>query len=451
MNSGTFICEKVAKKMDNVGDMTDLTVLLPDEIWIKIAKHLSQYELCTLSLVSRKFFNIARDPILWTNISLLGDAVVSKETAVNLIERCSLLTELNVVCRDDVAELMKSVAYSCHKIKTLRVQSCPSLNYSDLKLLSENCHQIESLNLSSTGCLNKNADAHWMEGCTPCTCPVSGSFTNLFRNFSNLSFLDLFHCRNLNNKGLEQIADLCPNLTYINIDEVQYLADNSVTYFITKLKTTLKHLLIDGETLTDECFTKLSELKNLVELSISFCDNMESAGFQAISQLSSLEWLKLRRAGNLLPQDFISVFSDKKLRNLIHLDLSECATLCDDGLIYISRNCPSLASLVLCWCWELTDNSLSCVVSNCKLLIDLNLCGVVRLTGEFLCDIPGSLIGLRSIDLEQVPNIELGQLLDLLEWKPQLDVKDYYGERVFPINCIQDVLLENLHFTSDDE
>ena len=42
MNSGTFICDKVAKKMDNVGDMTDLTVLLPDEIWIKIAKYLSQ-------------------------------------------------------------------------------------------------------------------------------------------------------------------------------------------------------------------------------------------------------------------------------------------------------------------------------------------------------------------------------------------------------------------------
>ena len=42
MNSGTYICEKVAKKMDNVRDMIDLTVLLPDEIWIKIAKHLSQ-------------------------------------------------------------------------------------------------------------------------------------------------------------------------------------------------------------------------------------------------------------------------------------------------------------------------------------------------------------------------------------------------------------------------
>ncbi len=61
--------------------------------------------------------------------------------------------------------------------------------------------------------------------------------------------------------------------------------------------------MIDGETLTDESFASFGDLKALIDLRISFCDNMESNGFLAISELSNLEWLKLRRAGNLLPQE----------------------------------------------------------------------------------------------------------------------------------------------------
>jgi len=427
----------------NLPSKMDYTVFIPEEIWIKIASYLSQQELCSLSLVSRRFLRISRDPILWQTIKLLGDAISETETVVSLLERCSLLTELSIVCRDDVIQLLHTVAQSCKKMKILRVQRCPPLNYTDLELLSTNCTEIECLNLDSTGCLNLNADAHWMEGCTPCTCPPSGSFTNLLANFNNLSFLDLFHCRNLNNRGLEQIAEFCPKLTYINIDEVQYLSDDSVKYFISRLKNTLKHFVIDGETLTDESFASFGDLKALIDLRISFCDNMESNGFLAISELSNLEWLKLRRAGNLLPQDFTLAFSDHKLKNLLHLDLSECATLSDDGLISISKNCPRLGHLILCWCWELTDRSLCRVVENCRLLMEVNLCGVVRLTGDFLEDIPSKMLGLQSLNLEQVPNIDVHQILDLLEWNPRLYIKDYYGEQVYPINCLENLLLSS--------
>jgi len=420
---------------------TDYTVYLPDEIWTKIGTFLSQLELCSLSLVSRRFLRISRDPILWQTISLLGDAISETESVVRLLERCTLLTELEIVCRDDNIQLLHTVAHHCKRLKILRVQRCPPLNYTDLELLSTSCTDLECLNLDTTGCLNLNADAHWMEGCTPCTCPPSGSFTNLFINFKNLTVLSLFHCRNLNNRGLEQIADLCPKLTYINIDEVQYLNDQSINYFISRQKNTLKHFIIDGETLTDNSFVNFGDLKTLIDLRISFCDNIESVGFEAISRLAGLEWLKMRRAQNLLPQDFISAFSDQKLRNLLHLDLSECATLSDDGLISISKNCPMIGHLVLCWCWELTDISLCSVIQNCRCLMEVNLCGVVRLSGEFLDDIPSKTMGLQSLNLEQVPNIDVHQILDLLEWNPRLYIKDYYGEQVYPINCLENLLL----------
>jgi len=409
----------------------DYTLVLPDEIWVKIAGYLSQYQLCKLSLVSRQCLNIARDPILWTNIRILDDVLVNTQSAVTLIERCTLLTELEVAGRTDTTDILKSVANSCHKIKILTIQKCSPLNYSDLQLLSDNCHQIQSLNLSETGCLNKNGDVHSYVCCNfglPCACSHFDSFTNLLKNFCNLSVLDLFQCSNLHNKGLEQIADLCPNLTYLNIGMVQYLTDDSVNYFITKVKATLKHLLIYGETLTDESFTKFSDLKNLIELKVAFCDNMESAGFHAIAHLSSLQRLTLWQGFNITPQDYIYVFSHNKLRNLIYLDLSECLDLYDDGLICISKNCPSLTGLLLCWCVEVTDLGLCYVATRCKLLRDIDLTGCAFLNGAFLRYIPGNLNDLQSIKLLLGAEISYIKLSKLKKWKPDLEIMDYRGQ-----------------------
>ena len=40
------------------------------------------YFVCSLSLVSRRFLRISRDPILWQTIKLLGDAISETETVV---------------------------------------------------------------------------------------------------------------------------------------------------------------------------------------------------------------------------------------------------------------------------------------------------------------------------------------------------------------------------------
>ena len=175
-----------------------------------------------------------------------------------------------------------------------------------------------------------------------------------------------------------QIADLCPNLEIINIDEITFLSDESFIYFISKTKHRLRRFWLDGESLTDKSFSVLGTLHRLELLSISFSDNMRSKGLEAISKLSNLEWLKIRRGSSLLSSDFVSAFSEQKLEKLIFLDLSECACLSDLGLMIIAKNCPNLATLNLNWCWELTDVSLKMVVKNCRFMINLNLCGVVK-------------------------------------------------------------------------
>ena len=229
--------------------------------------------------------------------------------------------------------------------------------------------------------------------------------------------LNLFACRNFNNAGLRHIADGCDNLELLNIDEVNYLSDEAMLYFIGRRKGKLKHLILDGESLTDKSFVALGELSRLELLSISFADNMQSQGLAAIAKLQHLEYLKVRRGREILANDFWSAFGGGNLKNLLYLNLAECSNLADLGLMAIAKNCPNLGTLDLSWCWELTDNSLLMVVLSCKYLINLHLCGVVRLLGSFLSHIPRRLIGLQLLDLEQCPDIELALLQ---EWKLSL-------------------------------
>ena len=76
-----------------------------------------------------------------------------------------------------------------------------------------------------TGCLNSDGDIHEMEGYHP---GPRQSFSQLLANFSHLSDLNLFNCRNLNSNGLETLAECCTSLEKLNIDEVRYLTDESV-------------------------------------------------------------------------------------------------------------------------------------------------------------------------------------------------------------------------------
>jgi len=430
----------------------DLTLKLPNEIWIKISSYLYIDDLCELCLVNWRFYHIAFDPILWSSISIKSDAISSTETVIKLLKRAPLLTELKLHCRDDISSLLAAVSQFSTRLKDLEVRFCPTLKFSDLEQVTSGCSQLVNLDLECTGCSNKDGEKHDLEGSSPCTCLPSNSFGMALSSLKHLNSLNLFACKNLNSVGLQVIADGCPSLEIINIDEVNYLSDDSFIYFISKTKDRLLQFVIDGESLTDKSFSAFGDLRKLQLLSISFADNMGSEGLLAISKLSNLEYLQIRRGYDLRPLDFVRTFDNKRLEKLLFLNLSECSKLSDLSLMTIAMNCPKLATLTLAWCWELTDVSLKSVVKHCNLLINLNLCGVVKLLGEFIGDIPRSLHFLKSLDLEQCPDIELDALRDLLRKNLKLEIKEYYGELVDIDEGIQELLYynPNIEFVSFD-
>ena len=58
---------------------------LPDEVWLSVLRHLTSLELCSVGLVCKSLLRLSRDPALWTDISLLGDAIASTETVQTLL------------------------------------------------------------------------------------------------------------------------------------------------------------------------------------------------------------------------------------------------------------------------------------------------------------------------------------------------------------------------------
>ena len=70
---------------------------LPDEVWLKLLSYLSSWELCRLSLTCKSLLRLSRDPSLWTEVTLLGDAIADTHTVTSLFRsvltaHCSVLT-----------------------------------------------------------------------------------------------------------------------------------------------------------------------------------------------------------------------------------------------------------------------------------------------------------------------------------------------------------------------
>jgi len=425
---------------------------LPEELWVKIFSFFTEYELCSVGLTCKRFLELTRDPSLWRKIKLVGDAISSTECVEKLLRRCHQVHDIRVSSRDDIIYLIDAISQSCKQLETLEMKYCPPLLYTDLAKLANSCTKLKALNLEGTGVLNADGDVHEMEGSNTCACGDKLSFGKLFSGFKSLESLNLFLSKNLHSKGLELLAEGCTNLTSLNIDEINYLSNQSFIRLIELRGPQLLELRIDGESLCDESFKHFDRLSSLKLLTISFADYMGPLGLQAITSLHNLEWLKIRRGAELEAAHFVSAFRNVNLRKLSHLNLSECSKLDDEGLSMIASHCTGLQEVWLNWCWEVSDLGISHLVSSCPGLWHLNLCGVVRLLGDFIPSGAPALPSLKFLDLEQCPDVPTHLLEDLVRRNLRLVVKNYYGETVGPGDDLKDIIESNpdISFVSFD-
>lgn len=120
-----------------------------------------------------------------------------------------------------------------------------------------------------------------------------------------------------------------------------------MNHLIEARSDSLQQLCISTSRLTDDSYSNFHKLTSLKKLSIDECVKLGPSGLKSIVRLKCLEWLNLRFAGELLPQDIIGAMEQSDLHCLTYLDMSLCLKLDDNSLLAIAKACPSLTSVRL--------------------------------------------------------------------------------------------------------
>ena len=164
---------------------------------------------------------------------------------------------------------------------------------------------------------------------------------------------------------------------------------------------------------------------DLRHLELKYCNSLRLAGIVKLLKLgmypqNSLilmefqliisERLVIWDALEVEPQDYEEAFSEAKLLQLRHLDLTGCVQLQDAGVKAIAMCCPNLTFLNIFYAKDLTDEGIASVVSQCIALRDLKLRALPNIRGNFIASIPLSLPNLKSFDVRESDSVPLSSL-----------------------------------------
>ncbi|KAJ9589696.1 hypothetical protein L9F63_017102, partial [Diploptera punctata] len=393
----------------------------PDEILLKILSYFTPEELCLIiAEVCQRWNALAKDVTLWKTLSYKCDDLSTFTSVVEVLIEAPMLKSLEIQKRDDAAQLMELLFDSCDGIKRLVIKFC-NLGDDSMDVLAKIVTfypELEELEL--VGC-------H--------TFTYTGG-TIIIQNLSP-------HCNQCGH-CIKEIADNCTRLQELCIDDVTTIFDEDIIHVIRKVGAQLTTFILDGEELTDNSFCYLDHCTRLQVLEISFCDQMTDRGLLGgIGALQQLTSLRLKRGHNLTAQALSTFLHRPAMACIVRLNLTECSNLDDYGLEGIANRCVHLMALSLGWCWEVTDAGILKLICNCNKLQILDLLGVVRITG-FETDLIRRqdmrywILCLGSHTFTITQNTEFGTsnnvseelLTELVAAMPQLEVIDYYGERV---------------------
>lgn len=145
----------------------------------------------------------------------------------------------------------------------------------------------------------------------------------------------------------------------------------------------------------------------LRHLKIKYCSSLRLSG---IMKLLKLERLVIWDALEVEPHEYVAAFSEAKLLQLRHLDLTGCVQLQDAGVQAIAMCCPNLTFFNIFYAKDVTDEGITSVISQCNGLRDFKLRALPYIRGNFIASIHLSLPNLKSLDVRESDGVPLSSL-----------------------------------------
>ena len=175
--------------------------------------------------------------------------------------------------------------------------------------------------------------------------------------------------------------------------------------------------------------------------SYRYIDKIHTYGLTSISRMNNLESLTLNRFIRTTKDEFISIFSNGNLKNLLKLDLYFCIQINDEVLKTISENCPKLEILKIYDLENVGDQGIQSVIKHCKNLKELYLNGyrLRHLSNRCLFGISNlphfRLLNLDGSNLLHAPRNITDSFLEQLKFKyGYLKIINCEGNRVYQKN-----------------
>ncbi|XP_074641930.1 putative RNA-binding protein EEED8.10 isoform X2 [Tubulanus polymorphus] len=311
-------------------------------------------------------------------LDVTGSSMLSDHALTLIGDHCSNLTHLNISGLHATNTSIKVLSEKCSKLESIIMRRCYDVSEKGLWWLFKNCQDLRSLNLED----NMRITGQCLHMAGPC-----------------LEQIVLDSCGKLQTVAIQKLAEKCPNLKHLSINDCMKLMD--------------------------EAFDYIEQMQNLQVLKIGgFFHEITTTGLRKVGSLKNLDSLYL--TNNKSVDDAVLRSVAFKRNNLCVLDIMGChQNITDVGLGYLSH-CPNLQYLNVSYVQKFSDGNLSAIAvnGNLKRLI-IRACPEITL--ESIAELAKCCTKLEELDISgnsQLNNntIELLSTESLKQGRPHLSV-----------------------------
>ncbi|KAK3073399.1 hypothetical protein LTR53_005065 [Teratosphaeriaceae sp. CCFEE 6253] len=294
---------------------------LPAELRTEVLTYIQPREIVRLSAISKSWHAMCFDGQLWADLDtkdfyqdISADALVKVITTAGPFVR-----DLNLRGCVQLRERWhaKGLSDACTNLENLSLEGCRIDRTSIHNFLYSNSRLVH-INVSG------------LAGATNSAMRIIAS------NCPKLEHLNISWCNNIDTRGVKRVVEFCPNLKDLRAGEIRGWDDTNLMLQLFKSNTLERLLLMNCDSLTDECLAVLMEGQN-----------------------NEIDYLTGRP---IVPP-----------RRLKHLDLTRCSGISDDGLRAMIGNIPQIEGLQLSKIRGVTDSTLTDLLPTTPLLTHLDV------------------------------------------------------------------------------
>ncbi|KAI6228156.1 F-box domain-containing protein [Aphelenchoides besseyi] len=290
---------------------------VPDEVIGHIFKYIKVIDLIHAMQTCSRFYMIGLKSTIWKRLNL-SQITIGQSALHRIMERKN-----EVMCLYGTTVFQDEIFYPPADIPDFTTLTFLDVSY----LVVDNVKTMSNL-LSRTCSLQMLNMAQFTE--------VDDELCHYIAQNKNLTCLNVEMCERFTINGIKEIFESCQELIELNMGWAKFHS-SAFEIACRKLPSSLQRLNVSGmaqSELTDKLVEVIAKrCPDLIEIDLSDCSEVTSAGLQTLTQLTELKKLSVCRCYGVDPFYFIH------LNCLEALNLHGCVT--DEGVAYLRNRLRS--------------------------------------------------------------------------------------------------------------